>query len=264
MSDLDLSTADRSQPLEPLLQPLPSVSHAGIEELPVAYREATIAPPVRKSNPNRGLWLGLGLASVAFVGASALVLMQMRSPSPVVSVPAAAAPSPTEPPDTLLNHYRYAEAPASDLASIGSDLKLRKAAAEAFRDMSSAAQRAGVDLRVISAFRSKQEQEGLYFGVKEQRNQSATERAQVSAPPGYSEHHTGYAVDLGDGKVPSTNLSVDFEKTEASRWLRANANRYSFELSFPEGNPQGVSYEPWHWRFVGDPQSLETFYKARQ
>jgi D-alanyl-D-alanine carboxypeptidase len=46
--------------------------------------------------------------------------------------------------------------------------------------------------------------------------------------------------------------------------LQNNAAQYSFELSFPENNPQGISYEPWHWRFVGDSHSLETFYKAQQ
>jgi D-alanyl-D-alanine carboxypeptidase len=46
--------------------------------------------------------------------------------------------------------------------------------------------------------------------------------------------------------------------------LQNNAAQYSFELSFPENNPQGINYEPWHWRFVGDSHSLETFYKAQQ
>jgi len=86
----------------------------------------------------------------------------------------------------------------------------------------------------------------------------------VSAPPGHSEHHTGYAVDIGDGNNPSTNLQESFENTAAYRWLEANASRYSFELSFPRDNLQGISYEPWHWRFVGDRHSLETFYRVRE
>ena len=130
--------------------------------------------------------------------------------------------------------------------------------------MTAAARSQGVILVPISGFRSVSEQQHLFFDVKAQRNQLATERATVSAPPGYSEHHTGYAVDIGDGRTPATNLSQTFEKTAAYKWLAANAARYSFEMSFPKNNPQGVSYEPWHWRFVGDRHSLETFYKARQ
>ncbi|MFN9165469.1 MAG: D-alanyl-D-alanine carboxypeptidase family protein, partial [Pseudanabaena sp.] len=52
-----------------------------------------------------------------------------------------------------------------------------------------------------------------------------------------------------------------FEKTPAFQWLQNNAAKYGFEMSFPPNNPQGVMYEPWHWRFVGDDDSLATFYK---
>jgi D-alanyl-D-alanine carboxypeptidase len=70
-------------------------------------------------------------------------------------------------------------------------------------------------------------------------------------------------VDIGDANVPAVNLSQSFEQTAAYRWLEANAARYSFEISFSKDNKQGVSYEPWHWRYVGDSDSLKTFYKAR-
>ncbi|MGK7898796.1 MAG: D-alanyl-D-alanine carboxypeptidase family protein, partial [Xenococcus sp. (in: cyanobacteria)] len=129
--------------------------------------------------------------------------------------------------------------------------------------MQGAARNQGIILSALSGFRSVEAQNYLFFNVKEQRVQDATTRAEVSAPPGYSEHHTGYAIDIGDGRVPATDLSPNFANTAAFRWLEENAARYSFELSFPPDNPQGISYEPWHWRFVGDRNSLETFYKAR-
>jgi len=100
--------------------------------------------------------------------------------------------------------------------------------------------------------------------VKSERNQSALERAQVSAPPGFSEHSTGYAVDLGDGRAPATNLSPSFDETAAFRWLQAHANRFHFHLSFPQTNRQGVSYEPWHWRFEGSADALKTFEAAQR
>jgi zinc D-Ala-D-Ala carboxypeptidase len=107
------------------------------------------------------------------------------------------------------------------------------------------------------------DQEQLFFEVGAQRNQTPAQRAALSAPPGHSEHHTGYAVDIGDGATPTTNLQATFDQTKAYQWLEANAARFSFEMSFPKDNAQGVSYEPWHWRFVGDRDSLETFYKAK-
>jgi D-alanyl-D-alanine carboxypeptidase len=165
----------------------------------------------------------------------------------------------------LLGHLPYNVASESELEAINADgrLKMRSAAAKKFQQMQAAAKADGIILTPISAFRDDLAQEQLFFGVKEQRVQNATKRAEVSAPPGYSEHHTGYAIDIGDGNAPATNLETSFADTAAFRWLEKNALKYSFELSFPSDNKQGVSYEPWHWRFVGDRDSLETFYKVR-
>lgn len=187
----------------------------------------------------------------------------MISPGKTTS---AADASPKTDADALLGHLPYEEAKGSELAPIVADgsLKLRKAAAAEFLAMVDAARMDGVYLVPISGFRSIADQEYLFFQIKAQRGQVPTERAEVSAPPGYSEHHTGYAVDIGDGNVPATHLSPNFESTAAFKWLKANAAYFSFEMSFPRNNPQGVSYEPWHWRFTGDRHSLETFYKTRE
>ncbi|WP_297085340.1 D-alanyl-D-alanine carboxypeptidase family protein [Thermoleptolyngbya sp. C42_A2020_037] len=167
------------------------------------------------------------------------------------------------PADSLLGHIAYAEAPPDTLSPVlpNGSVLLRDAAAEHFLAMVRAARAERVRLVPLSGFRSVEEQTYLFFTLKAKRSLSAQERAQVSAPPGYSEHHTGYAVDIGDGDRPDTDLEIDFDQTAAYRWLTANAARFGFELSFPKNNAQGVSYEPWHWRFVGDRHSLETFYK---
>ncbi|MBE9043882.1 D-alanyl-D-alanine carboxypeptidase family protein [Pleurocapsales cyanobacterium LEGE 10410] len=166
----------------------------------------------------------------------------------------------------LLGHLPYEIAPQSELEAITAEgnLKMRSAAAKKFRQMQADARADGIQLIPISAFRTTEAQEQLFFGIKEQLEQDAAKRAEVSAPPGYSEHHTGYAIDIGDGDAPATHLEVEFAETAAFRWLEQNALRYSFELSFPPNNKQGVSYEPWHWRFVGDRHSLETFYKVEE
>jgi D-alanyl-D-alanine carboxypeptidase len=164
---------------------------------------------------------------------------------------------------TLLNHRAYDEAPAEELVALGANaaIRLRPAAAAQYEAMAEAARREGVRLVPLSGFRSQVEQEQIFFNLKAERGQDAQTRAEVSAPPGYSEHHTGYAIDLGDGNQGGTHLSDSFAETAAYQWLQANAVRYSFELSFPPDNLQGVAFEPWHWRFVGDRHSLETFYR---
>jgi zinc D-Ala-D-Ala carboxypeptidase len=181
------------------------------------------------------------------------------------SAQAKTKPAPAKTQNNLLGHLPYNVAAESELTPVTADgsLKMRSAAASKFQQMQAAARADGVTLTLLSAFRDVKTQEQLFFGVKEQRVQNATKRAEVSAPPGYSEHHTGYAVDLGDAQAPAINLELDFAQTAAFRWLKQNALKYSFEMSFPPDNIQGVSYEPWHWRFVGDSDSLETFYKVR-
>lgn len=249
----------------------PKVSTPLTDDIPVAQRESPAS--VAKPQSNR-LLLFSGLIAVGVVALFAGSLFALRMQSPQASNPAISAsaspdaspsPSPAATSDNLLGHFPYQESPKSELEPIVPDgsIKLRKAAARDYRAMAADAEQDGVILSAISGFRSIEDQRYLYFDVKAERAQGATERAKVSAPPGYSEHHTGYAVDIGDANVPATNLSPSFDRTAAFKWLKANAARYHFELSFPKNNRQGVSYEPWHWRYVGDIHSLKTFYKAR-
>ena len=167
--------------------------------------------------------------------------------------------------EDLLGHLPYEEINQQNLKAItpNGSIKMHKSAAVKFKEMANAARVAGVTLVPLSGFRSVEQQKQLFFQIKEQRGQVASQRAEVSAPPGYSEHHTGYAIDIGDANMSQTNLKTSFEETPAFKWLEKNAPRYSFELSFPKDNEQGIAYEPWHWRFVGDIESLEMFYKDK-
>lgn len=245
-----------------------NLSQSTQEDIPVAVRDT---PDLRRPSRWKPILIGV---TVVGLGAIAITLISWQTttqrPSSLTSK-AQPTPADNSTPDTtntetdnLLGHLPYEEANQSELQPITPDggIKLRAAAAEKFKAMSAAAQADGVILVPISGFRSITDQQHLFFEIKAQRGQVATKRAEVSAPPGYSEHHTGYAVDIGDRKTPSTNLSPSFEETAAFKWLEKHAPYYSFELSFPKGNPQGINYEPWHWRFVGDSNSLETFYKA--
>ena len=237
-----------------------------LEDIPEALRDIPTSPspaPPRTKLIMAGV-IGLGIILLGIVWG----MRPFSAPPEPVSSNVTPTPSPSPTPEeieNILGHLPYSEASPDQLKSITNDggIKLRKKAAESFLKMQRDARANGIILNPISGFRTIAQQEYLFFEVKRQRNQETRKRAEVSAPPNYSEHHTGYAVDIGDGKVPATNLSDSFEKTTAFRWLENNAAKYSFELSFPPNNTQGISYEPWHWRYVGDPHSLETFYKAR-
>jgi len=206
----------------------------------------------------RGVFfLGLALAALFFLRQGGWLPWLGPEPEPVAGL----RERPTAD-GRLLGHFPYPESPSGVLVALGAGLQLRPEAAAAIRGMQQAAAAEGVDLEVLSGFRSIDLQSSLFFDVKAERNQDAHTRAKVSAPPGYSEHSTGYAVDLGDGGQPSTNLSQNFENTPAYQWLSRHAGQYHFTLSFPKGNQQGVSYEPWHWRFEGSSDALRLFEPA--
>ncbi len=236
------------------------------DDIPEALRDT---PEIKRRYRIKPVWVIVGLLGIGAIATIIALAIPASKPKPIAtSTPTGSQTqsSPgTENVDNLLGHLPYQEARASELKPITANgqIQLRAAAAEKFKAMSAAAAREGVNLVPISGFRSVADQKHLFFDVKAQRGQVTTKRAEVSAPPGYSEHHTGYAVDIGDGKTPATNLSPTFETTSAFKWLEKNAAYYSFEISFPKNNAQGVNYEPWHWRFVGDTDSLKTFYRAK-
>lgn len=168
--------------------------------------------------------------------------------------------------DTRFGHLRYEEDDPKRLVQVGVYYNrsefLDVEAASAFNQMKLAAQNSGINLRLISGFRSIQDQKKL-FQRQIQRRGSEEAAAKLSAPPGFSEHHTGYAIDIGDEQQPATDLKFEFENTQAYRWLMMYAGNYGFELSFPRNNRQGVSFEPWHWRYVVSPRASQIFAAAR-
>lgn len=167
------------------------------------------------------------------------------------------------PAEELLHHRRYEEAAPADLVPLSStsEIKLQSAAQKSVTKMIAQAKSEGVQLGIVSGFRSLEDQQYLFFDMKAERGETSKSRAEVSAPPGYSEHHTGYAVDFIDEDQPETHIEKSFEDTAAYRWLEKNAAFYNFEMSFPDDPTSPLSYEPWHWRYVGDQKSLELFYK---
>lgn len=132
------------------------------------------------------------------------------------------------------------------------------AALTALETMSAAARKEGVELVVISAHRTLDDQKALFEDAE--RRYGRGKGSRWVAPPGHSEHHTGYVLDLADKHHPETDDEPGFEDTPAGKWLLANGTRFGFELSFPKGNWQGVGFEPWHWRFCGDAASRQVFH----
>lgn len=133
---------------------------------------------------------------------------------------------------------------ATELDVFGRQPQLDARTYEAWTAMKEAASRDGVTLQLVSAFRSIAYQCDL-IRRKLARGDGIAAILAVNAAPGFSEHHTGRAIDLGTPGF--AHLEVEFERSPAFTWLTSHAHEFGFRLSFPRENPYGVQYEPWHW-----------------
>ena len=145
---------------------------------------------------------------------------------------------------------------ARTLVPVGPDIyqrqqRLLPPAAAAWQAMAAAAAADGIELQLVSAFRPVDDQAGILRRKLEQ-GQSIDAILRVSAAPGYSEHHSGRAIDL---TTPGyAVLEEEFERSAAFAWLGRRAAEFGFRLSYPRGNPHGIAYEPWHWAWNADRQ----------
>ena len=232
------------------------------EDIPVARRSRSVQSVRSQRRRSRGLFV---ISTLAVAAIAVITVPPLLAPkAPVQNAEIEDFPVRPDSDGRLLGHFPYQEATPEELITFQPGIDLHVDAAKSLDAMMADALADGIDLRLLSGFRSLDLQDVIFFEVASERNQTPEERAMVSAPPGYSEHSTGYAVDLGDGWAPETNLSQSFEQTEAFRWLQNHAARYHFVLSFPAGNSQGVLYEPWHWRFEGTADALRLFEAARR
>ncbi|ATC64855.1 D-alanyl-D-alanine carboxypeptidase [Nibricoccus aquaticus] len=141
------------------------------------------------------------------------------------------------------------EADPAALVSIGQtdadrDCQLIESAAHAFRGMRARAREYDIELMPLSGFRSVERQVEIIRG-KLALGEKIEVILNTMAAPGYSEHHTGRAIDIGTpGDLP---LEESFSQTKAFSWLERHAGSFGFAMSFPKENPHGFIYEPWHW-----------------
>lgn len=148
-------------------------------------------------------------------------------------------------------------------------------ALKAFESLKQQAIKDGIpDLIIASGYRSYDDQVGTYFskisklyndqtpipgGVPKEVVDEYLKRAELSAPPGYSEHSTGLGFDfVAPNTYPrSVNLDPQTFETSFASWLATNAPKYGFKLSYPPGSNKGANYEPWHFAYEGVPNSKE-------
>ena len=130
---------------------------------------------------------------------------------------------------------------------VGTMQRLAPETAAAWREMKRSAAAAGVQLLLVSGFRSIRHQADL-IRRKLAAGQPIETILTVNAAPGFSEHHTGRAIDIATpGSRP---LTAEFDSSAAFKWLQANAGAFGFHMPYGRGNRFGFEYEPWHWSQV--------------
>lgn len=142
---------------------------------------------------------------------------------------------------------------AAERVSVGLDIfdrsvELTADAADAWELMHSNALSHDVNLLLVSGFRSIKYQAEL-VARKIRQGRSIDQVLRTTAAPGYSEHHSGLAMDLTTHGVQP--LEREFATTAAYEWLKSHARIYGFHESYPKSNRHGIEWEPWHWCYRG-------------
>jgi len=132
----------------------------------------------------------------------------------------------------------------------GTQYLLDAGALASYINMSEAAKKDGIYLKIVSAYRSKEKQTALYN--KYSGKYGVTEADRFSARPRHSEHETGLALDIYQTQQP-------FENTKEFAWLEKNAYLYGFIIRYPKGKEYltGYMYEPWHYRYLGVEMTID-------
>ncbi|MFD1032041.1 M15 family metallopeptidase [Metaplanococcus flavidus] len=132
-------------------------------------------------------------------------------------------------------------------------------AKSAFDALRAEALESGIDLTAFSVFRDFTRQKQLYEGYVAKDGEEKADR--YSARPGFSEHQTGLAFDIGGTGQEQHWAKASFGDTEAGKWVAENAHRFGFILRYPEGKEQvtGYMHESWHFRYVGTQVATEIF-----
>ncbi len=150
-----------------------------------------------------------------------------------------------------LNPKTYVPA---DLQAVGGGQQLRAESATALASLIAGAKQQGLVINPLSGYRSYTTQVSVYNNEVKSYGQAVADSE--SARPGYSEHQTGLAIDVGGG---GCGIEDCFGTTPSGKWLAANAYTYGFIIRYPE-NKQAVTgyrYEPWHIRYVGTELAAE-------
>jgi D-alanyl-D-alanine carboxypeptidase len=138
------------------------------------------------------------------------------------------------------------------ISHVSRAFRVRKVAYADLKALVDASRAAGAAIAVTSAFRGYASQQATYDYYV--RSLGAVEGLLRAARPGHSEHQLGTAIDVMAYQGVSPANYTDWTVTKAGAWLRDNAWKYGWVMSYPKATSPALTcyqYEPWHYRYVG-------------
>jgi len=140
----------------------------------------------------------------------------------------------------------------------GENYYLRNILISDLTNMVNDAKSSGIDLSIVSGYRSYQTQVSTYNYWLAKNNYNVEYVDTFSARPGHSQHQLGTVIDFSSSEIGDA-LGDAFANTKASTWLKENAYKHGFVISFPKGyeSVTGYKYESWHYRYIGKANALE-------
>lgn len=138
--------------------------------------------------------------------------------------------------------------------ALGEDIKVEEKAYNQYLLLKKELEENGIVIDIESSHRSIEDQEYIWKDYTERYGLEYTKK--YAAVPGYSEHHTGLAIDIcirqGDKLIIENNDMMSHD--EIFRYIHTFLTKYGFILRYPKGKEDitGYKYEPWHLRYVGD------------
>ncbi|SJZ75404.1 D-alanyl-D-alanine carboxypeptidase [Pilibacter termitis] len=164
----------------------------------------------------------------------------------------------------LVNDTHKASEKAPELEKLSNGYELDKRVAPFWVKLNAAAEKAGHELQMVSAYRSPEEQEkivqeniGLNMSENMSEEEAQEETMKVMTRPGYSEHNTGLALDVVGVDYYNDHLDnllvKEYAQDASAKWLALHVSEYGFILRYPQGAQSitGINFEPWHFRYVG-------------
>ena len=156
--------------------------------------------------------------------------------------------------------------------------KLTPKTATAFSAMRAAALKDGIDIQLVSAYRSFERQQYIWedkferYSAEGLSPEAAIARIlKYSTIPGTSRHHWGTDIDITDGNVKNEKRLLVPSKFHNNgpfaplhKWMEDNAQRYGFYLAYTNDDARtGFSYEPWHYSYLPEAKAFLNGYNSR-